>query len=152
MPRHPSFLFKIKIIIFYISLFLSLSLSLSLYIYIYSSLFISLSLTSEEGVRTLASIKIQPISLYLSLSDRWRGCVHPCNQKNSAHPHFCLHVHALNVPHSVSQSASVIIILIWKCGCDNCHKLLMWFYGVWQCCGVVLYFWNALLKLVLFSF
>jgi hypothetical protein len=50
VPRHPSFLSKIKITImdiFYISLSLPLSLSLSL----------SLSLTSEEGVRTLASIK-----------------------------------------------------------------------------------------------
>jgi hypothetical protein len=51
VPRHPSFLLRIKIIldIFYIRL--SLSLSLSLYIYIF------LSLTGEEGVHTLASKK-----------------------------------------------------------------------------------------------
>jgi hypothetical protein len=49
VPRHPSFLIKIKITILDI-FYISFSLSPSLF-------FISLSLTGEEGVHTLASIK-----------------------------------------------------------------------------------------------
>jgi hypothetical protein len=78
VPRHPSFLLTIKITIldiFYISLPLSLSLSP----------FLSLSL-----------------SLFISLSDQWRGCVHPCEHK--ACPH--------SKRFSFSQSACVIIILM----------------------------------------
>jgi hypothetical protein len=58
VPRHPSFLLKIKITmldIFYISLSLPLSLSFSLSLSLSLSLY--LSLTDEEGVGTLASIK-----------------------------------------------------------------------------------------------
>jgi hypothetical protein len=63
VPRHPSFLLKIKITIldiFYISLSLSLYLSLSPSVY----------LTGEEGVCTLGSIKHAHIlsSLFLSLT------------------------------------------------------------------------------------
>jgi hypothetical protein len=186
VPRHPSFLLKIKIIIldfFSISLFLypffshslslsltseecasikhartlsvphsfiqsvlcdslplSHSLSLPLYPSISLSLSLSPSLTGEEGVRTLASIKhartinkqegqeimvsqgipwslshcralsidgIEIIVVYYDLygtpaHTHWHACT------------FCLRVaRALSVPHSVSQSACVIIILIW---------------------------------------
>jgi hypothetical protein len=66
VPRHQSFLLKIKIAIldiFYISL--------------------SVSLTGEEGVRTLASIKhAHTHPLYLSERERGRererACPHPC--------------------------------------------------------------------------
>ncbi len=109
MPRHPSFLLKIKITIFYISLFLSLppsfspslsppsfSLFPSLPLYMSLppsfSLSLSLSLTGEEGVRH------RDHSILWSL---W--CTHPCKHART----FCLHVHALSVPHSVRQSVSM---------------------------------------------
>jgi hypothetical protein len=68
MPRHPSFLLKIKKKTYFTSLslllslsplfFLSLSFSFSLFLYLSPSLLLSLSL-GEEGVRTLASITNQ---------------------------------------------------------------------------------------------
>ncbi len=82
MPRHPSFFVKFKIKNNYI-LHLSLSHSLS------PSLFLSLY-----------------FSLFFSLSDRWRGCAHPCKHKNSAHPHFLL-THACLKHSSFIQSSSM---------------------------------------------
>ena len=77
MQRHPSFLLKIKITVFYISL--------------------SLSLTGEDGVRTLASIKIQPLSLSLSLTGE-EG-VHTLASIKQALP--------LSIPHSVSPGSTI---------------------------------------------
>ncbi len=144
MPRHPSFLLKIKITILDISLSLSfslslspslilslylplslslslypsLSLSLSLFIFLslslppsfshYLPLSLSLSPTGEDGLRTIE------IECYLyganpvHESDRERG--REREQKvRACSKHFCRR--ALSIPHSVSQSACVIIIL-----------------------------------------
>ncbi len=113
MPRHPSFLLKIKIKIldiFYISL--------------------SLPLTGEEGVRTLASIKhsltlsvphsvsqscvILSLFLPLSLSLTGEEGVHTLASIK--------HARSLSVPHSVSQSVSMCDYYI-NYGLTICGKL-----------------------------
>ncbi len=88
---------------FSLSLASSLSLSLSLSL----SFSTSLSLTSEEGVRTL-----------FTGQERDGGREREIGRKRvrERELHACCRC-ALSVPHSVSQSACVIIILIiWKVG------------------------------------
>jgi hypothetical protein len=42
----------------------------------------------------------------INCADQWSGCAHPCKHK------ACPQAHTLSIPHSVSQSACEIIILI----------------------------------------
>ncbi len=72
---------------------LSLSLSLSLTPSLFLSLSLSLSLTCEEGVRTIEIVVYTTITMMCTLESIK---THPCN---------------LSIPHSVSQSACVLIIL-----------------------------------------
>ncbi len=86
MPRHPSYLLKIKITIldiFYSSLSLSLFLFLSLSLHPSFSLSLSLFLTGEEGVCTLASIKYAH-TYPLHQSERERGR----EREHKTCPHF----------------------------------------------------------------
>ncbi len=97
VPRHPSFLLKIKITTFYISLSLSLTPSLSPPSF-------SLSLSLYISLSPSFSLSLPPcLSLSLSISLTGEEGTHPCKHART----FCLHVHALSAPHSVRQSVSM---------------------------------------------
>jgi hypothetical protein len=89
---------------FFFSLSIPLSLSLSL----------SLSLIGEEGVLTLASIKNENSALYLSspVRERERDKEKEGGKERERERESRKCGRALSVPHSVSHSACVIIILI----------------------------------------
>ncbi len=131
MPRHPSFLLKIKI---NIKQPCSSSLSLSLHLppSHYLSFFISLSLSLSLPLFSLSlflslppSFSLSFYSLSLFLSDRSERGRERGRGERELHAHTSRKCgHALSIPHSFNQSVCVIYILIplgilgstnWRC-------------------------------------
>ncbi len=122
MPRHLSFLLKIKIAIFYISLSLSLflslslslflSLSLSLFHSLFITLFISLYLSLSLSISLYLSLSL---FLYLSLSltgeEGVRHHCKRCGESSKQKVRACWISTRSSFIHSVSQHAWLLLLL-----------------------------------------